>query len=116
MKAAALLGSAVILASFAADVEAKPSNAAEFRGYENCVDAADADLAGLVTSREYFINRTPEMNQYFINGTAWDQGDRVQVRVACDTTRNGRQLLEFDVAQGTYVLDRGQVNVRVAQN
>jgi hypothetical protein len=116
MKAAALLGSAVFLAGVAVDVDAKPSSAPEFRGYETCVGAADADLSGLVTARGYYINRTPTENQYFINGTAWEQGERVQVRVACDTTRNGRTLLEFDVAQGTYVLDRGQVNVRVAQN
>ena len=116
MKAAALLGTAVLLAGVAVDADAKSSSAAEFRGYENCIDAADGEYAGLVTARDYFINRTPEMNQYFINGTAWVDGDRAQVRVACDTTRNGRKLLEFEVAQGVYVLDQGQVNVRVASN
>lgn len=116
MKAAALLTAATLVAGLAIDAEAKSSNPTEFRGFENCVDAAESDLSGLVTSREYLINRTPEMNQYFINGTAWSEGERVRVRVACDTTRNGRKLLELSTAEGTYVLDRGQVNVRVAQN
>ena len=116
MKAAALLTAATLFAGLAADADAKSSSTTEFRGFANCVDAAESDLSGLVTSREYLINRTPDMNQYFINGTAWSDGERVRVRVACDTTRNGHKLLEISVAEGTYVLDRGQVNVRVASN
>lgn len=116
MKAAALLTAATLVAGLAVDAEAKTSSAPEFRGYETCVHAAESDLSGLVTARDYLISRTPDMNQYFINGTAWSEGERVQVRVACDTTRNGRKLLDVSVAEGTFVLDRGQVNVRVAQN
>ena len=94
----------------------KSSTNTEFRGYENCVSAAEGETRGLVTSREYFIHRTPDMNQYFINASAWNDGERVKVRVACDTSRNGRKLIDFSVADGSYVLDQGQVNVRVAQN
>ena len=116
MKAAAILGAAALLSTLSVDAVAKTSSAPEYRGYANCVEAADGDLSGLVTGRDYFINRTPESNQYFINGTAWAEGERVEVRVQCDTSRNGRQLLDVSVAEGTYVLDQGQVNVRVASN
>ena len=116
MKAAALLSAAALVAGLAVDAEATTSSAPEYRGFENCVDAADAELPGLVTSRDYFFGRTPEANRYFINGTAWDSGERVHVRVACDTTRNGRELLDYTIAEGTFVLDSGRVDVRIAQN
>ena len=116
MKAAALLASAALLTAAAVEVDAKSSTNTEFRGYENCVSAAEGETRGLVTSREYLIHRTPDMNQYFINASAWNEGERVRVRVACDTSRNGRRLLDLSVADGSYVLDQGQVNVRVAQN
>lgn len=115
MKAIRILGAA-LLATGAASAAAQLSSDAEYRGYDLCLDAAEASARGLVTSREYFLSRTAETNQYFINGTAWESGDRVTVRVACDTSRNGRELLDVAVDQGRFVLDDGQVDVRVAAN
>ena len=45
MKAAALLASAALLTAAAVDVEAKSSTNTEFRGYENCVDAAEGETS-----------------------------------------------------------------------
>lgn len=106
----------MLIAGASLTAGAQPSNPTEFRGYSTCVDAAEAQLSGLVTSREYFINRSAEKRQYFINATAWDAGDRARVRVACETSRNGRKLLELTVDEGRFVLDDGTVTVRVAAN
>lgn len=111
-----LIIGAVLFAGLSAGAVAKPSSAPEYRGYTACIDAAEAEASGLVATREYFIARSDEMNQYFINATAWEAGDRVTVRVSCDTSRNGREVLGLDVADGRFVLDNGTVNVRVAAN
>lgn len=107
---------AVLVAGASLTAFAQPSNPIEFRGYATCVDAAEAQVSGLVTTREYFISRSAQKNQYYINGTAWEAGDRVDVRVACETNRSGRRLLDLAVDGGRFVLDDGSVSVRVAAN
>lgn len=107
---------AVLVAGASMAAHAQPSNPIEFRGYSMCVGAAEEQVSGLVTTREYFINRSASKNQYFINGTAWASGDRVAVRVACETSRSGRKLLDLAVDEGRFVLDDGSVSVRVAAN
>lgn len=107
---------AVLVAGASLAAFAQPSNPVELRGYSTCIDAAQTQVTGLVTTREYFINRSAAKRQYFINGTAWDAGDRVDVRVACETSRSGRKLLDLAVDQGRFVIDDGTVSVRVAAN
>jgi hypothetical protein len=105
-----------LFAGLSGAATAQVSTAPEYRGYNECIEVAETEASGLVPTREYFIARSDSMNQYFINATAWADGDRVDVRVACDTSRNGREVLELEVAEGRFVLDEGRVNVRVAAN
>ncbi|HSG88568.1 MAG TPA: hypothetical protein VLA56_05105 [Pseudomonadales bacterium] len=110
------IAGAVLIATASLGAQAQVSTESEFRGYSTCIDAAKDEVKGLVTSRDYFIARNSDASQFFINGTAWNDGDRVAVRVACDTSRNGRKLLDLAIDDGRFVLDNGSVTVRVAAN
>ena len=94
---------------------AVPSNSAELRGYSNCVAAATEQSDGLQTQRHYLLNSQGERNEYYINATRWEQGDRVPVRIACQTSANGRVLLSQSVAAGRFAKQRGLVSIEVAE-
>jgi hypothetical protein len=110
------IAGAVLITAASIGAQAQVSTESEFRGYATCIDAANGEVSGLVTTRDYFIARNADATQYFINGTAWSEGDRIAVRVACDTSRNGHKLLDLAVEDGRYVLDNGTVTIRVAAN
>ena len=46
---------------------ANHSSPAEFRGYENCVEAAAEQSNGLTTPRTYLLNKEGESTSYYIN-------------------------------------------------
>ena len=96
---------------------ARPSQPSEFRGYEACIDAAKAEFrSGFATSRTYFIDREGPANAYFINASAWQAGDRALLRISCETSRNGRELLAYTATSGRFVPQRGTVSIQVAGN
>ena len=94
---------------------AQTSSPAEFRGYENCVDAAEAESNGLTTPRSYLLNTAGDNTSYYINASRWAAGEREQVRITCETTKNGRVLLSSAVEPGRWVQDsRTRVRVELA--
>ena len=107
----------VIAAAVAASTTAyaQTSSTAEFRGYENCVDAVEEQSNGLTTPRSYLLNTAGEHTSYYINASRWEAGERAQVRISCETTKNGRVLLSSAVEPGRWVQDsRTRVRVELA--
>ncbi|MEM1231064.1 MAG: hypothetical protein AAGI15_11040 [Pseudomonadota bacterium] len=94
---------------------AQPSTGPEFRGYSKCVDTAQRASRGLTTDRFYLTNTSAEAREYFINGTRWESGDRVKVRINCETSVSGRKLISYNIDQGQYRNTRGSVTVEVAE-
>ena len=92
------------------------SSYAELRGFNKCVNAAERDSRGLVVSRNYLINAQDSSNEYFINGSRWEEGERAAVRINCETTRSGRKLLAMELQPGQYIDSDTQVTIEVAGN
>lgn len=109
---AAALSGALISPS----AEARSSTPTEFRGYTVCTSAVKDNTSGLVTARSYFIDRTDAGNRYYINATHWQDGGRAALAVACETTRNGRDLVALDMREGRYTNREGNVRIEVAAN
>ena len=116
MKTSFILAAAVTATVATTAVEAKNSSPAEYRGYENCIEAADEQSHGLVTKRTYLISKDNEVTNYFVNGSRWEDGDRAQVRITCETTKAGRELLSTVIEPGKWVQERGVVRVELAAN
>lgn len=98
----------------AATAQAKISSASELRGYEACVSAANPEFKGLKLARVYYLNEAADKNTYYLNGTAWQNGERVDVRISCDTTTNGYDLLNQTTNVGRYALEDGGRGIEVA--
>ncbi len=97
--------------------QAHRSQPSEFRGYETCIDAAKSEFTrGFVSDRTYFIDRDGPVNAYFINASAWQDGDRASLRINCETSRSGRELLSYAAESGRFVRQRGTVSIDVAGN
>ena len=96
------LAAALSAISLAPLAEARPSSHSELRGLENCMDAAADEGMETNPGRTYYIQKEDGENNYFINGFAWQNGDRVPLRIACTTSSNGRQLVSLDFAEGRY--------------
>jgi hypothetical protein len=95
--AAALLSGTALMSGTAAAETSTPS---EFRGYQACLAANEDAFRGLVPERQYLISRTDEKSTYYINATAWENGERVDVAFSCETTPNG-QLISAQVTADT---------------
>jgi hypothetical protein len=98
-----------------ATAQAKISSSSELRGYEACVEAASPEFKGLKLSRVYYLNEGSDKNTYYLNGSAWQAGERVDVRISCDTSSNGYDLLSQTSNVGSYALDNAADPVQVAQ-
>ena len=110
-----LVIAAAVAATASTAAYAKNSSPAEFRGYENCVGAAEEQSNGLTTPRSYLVNTAGENTNYYINGSRWEAGERESVRISCETTKNGRVLLSSAVEPGRFVQDsRTRVRVELA--
>ena len=110
-----ILSALTILIASAA--QARPSQPSELRGFNTCIGAAKAEYtSGFVSSRNYFIDRSGPANAYFINASAWQAGDREPLRISCETSRNGRELLAYSAASGRFVPQQGTVSIQVAGN
>ena len=114
-KSTALIATvAAAAAVFTASAQAGTSSSSEFRGYNNCLEAASMPYKGVVADRAYYLNRAGSAQTYYINVTAWDNGDRVNLRITCDTSTNGRELLRSSIDSGRFQLARPSVRVEVA--
>ena len=92
MKAPVILAATAALALFLGSPAEARSTPSEMRGYNACLEAAGADLQGLVLERTYLIDTRNDQRTYYINGTAWTAGERVDVGLSCTTTRSGRLI------------------------
>ena len=94
--------------------QAKLSSSTELRGYNACVEAAAPEFKGLQLSRIYYLNEEADKNVYYVNGSAWQSGERVAVRISCDTSTSGHKLLSQTSNVGRYTNERATVRVQVA--
>jgi len=84
---------AILLAGLTSGVAyAKPGSPAEIRGYNACLAANETSYRGLVPAKDYLLQETDTLRTYYINATAWKDGDRVDVALSCDTSLSGRML------------------------
>ena len=97
---------------------ARSSSPFEMAGFDSCRDEIRQDLGnasrGATFARVYYLADTDEGRRYFINYSAWEDGDRVALRSECDTTRNGRNVLALNTDYGRYGVSRGKVTIDVA--
>lgn len=105
---------AAVAAVFSATAQAKLSSTSEFRGYNNCLEAATTPYEGVVADRAYYLSRAGSARTYYINVTAWDSGERVNLRITCDTSTNGRELLRSSIDSGRFKQARPTVHIEVA--
>ncbi len=116
MKNSVFIAALSTFLAYGAVVEARTSSDAEMRGYNNCVKAAKKESEGLVTSREYLINKDGATTEYFVNATRWEQGERNTIRVACETAHRGAKLISASIEEGRFVPETARVTIDVAAN
>lgn len=116
MRNIALITATSLTLGFSAYTDARPSSEKEFRGYQNCLKAAEKDSRGLVASRQYLINKEDDSHFYFVNATRWEDGARNAIRIACETDRQGHQLLGSTIRDGRYDTRDPRVTIDVAGN
>ena len=115
MKTSVILTAMAATLSFSAVVEARTSSDAEMSGYKTCLKQADQESNGLVPSRYYLIDKSGKTTLYYINATRWEDGTRSTVRVACETSTRGKNLLTSSIEQGRFENEGPRVTVEVAQ-
>ena len=111
-----LLAAATTLVAFTAVAEARTSTSAEIRGYNSCVAEAKKDSNGLVVGKEYMIDKRGNNTRYYVNGTRWEDGERNDVRVACETAVRGHRLVSATVEDGNFTTHEPRVRIDVAKN
>lgn len=107
-----LLIAATLAVAVSGGAHAVQSTPSEFRGYQACLDANEANFSGLVTERDYLLSRTETGRIYYINATAWENGERVPVAFTCETTASGRLVSNRAVDATQFV--RAPESVQVA--
>ena len=90
---------------------AKVSTDSEFRGYQACLEANQDAFSGLVPEREYLISNNEDTRSYYINATAWENGQRVDVSFSCDTSKSGRLLTNNGASYSHYAAAPSSVQV-----
>lgn len=109
---ALIAAGAIALSAGAHAAESSPS---EFRGYQACLEANADAFEGLVTERNYLLSEQPSSRIYYINATAWENGERVEIGFSCETTKFGR-LLENKGATYARFVPESDTRVQVASN
>ena len=102
MKAPLILTTTLLALTLGVQAEAR-STPSEMRGYEACLNNSAADYKGLVTERTYLVDQRDGQRTYYINATAWDNGQRVNVSFRCETNLSGRLLSAAEPANGRFV-------------
>lgn len=104
-----LLAAAAALAT--ATAQAAPSSPSEIRGYQNCLDANQDGHKGLLVNRQYLLAEADDQRTYYINATAWKNGERVSVGFSCDSTLSGRLISNRGASYVRFVPANDQVQV-----
>ena len=116
MRKTIIITAATALVGTATIAQARTSSDVEFRGYNNCVEAAENASNGLVPARNYYVNRDGADATYYINATRWEDGARAPVRISCETTTRGAQLVSKVIEDGRFTNQSSTVRVEVASN
>jgi hypothetical protein len=106
--------STTLLAGLLAMAGVAGANTPVARGYGNCIDDLEAGYprqASVVHARYYYHARSSDEMTYFVNSSAWQDGDRVTLRTRCLTDRFGRDLLMRETFPGRWTPERGIVTV-----
>lgn len=109
-----LAASAVIASGAALAERSFPSEAA---GYATCSSKIKKVLpsrSGVIFSRWHYVAEFDDSRRYYINFSAWDNRQRVQMRSECETNRIGNRVLAVSTHEGRYRIDRGTVTIDVA--
>ena len=105
-----LLAAAMTAVATTQGIAASPSEEREIRGFNTCVNAAEAtNLTGITTKRDYFLRETADRNVYYVNVLGWEASDWVAKRVRCEISANGRTLFSAEMADGRYTTDEQSV-------
>jgi len=94
--------------------QAKVSTKSELRGYNACVEASEPRFNGLTLNRTYYLQSEADRKVFYINGSAWDNGKRVKVRISCDASTDGHTLFSHNTGSGRYALAVGADQIQVA--
>jgi len=116
MKTFALMTTATALLACSTIVEARTSSDSELRGFANCVAAAKKESNGLVAGSNYLIDKAPGSTLYYVNATRWQDGERKNVRIACETATRGHRLVSSVIEDGRFTNADTRVTVEVAQH
>jgi hypothetical protein len=115
MRRSALLKTSAAIGLFLATGVAVAANPLVVnRGYVSCIDDLERDYprrAGLVQSRYYYHAGHAEEMIYFVNSTAWQDGDRVRVRTRCLTDRSGHHVTGIETNPGRWIRGEGRITV-----
>jgi hypothetical protein len=93
---------AAAAALLSATAAANPIGPMEQRGYDACLKANESEFRGLKVDREYLIRNNEDTRTYYINATAWENGERAQVGFSCETTRRGKLLNSSGIVNAHY--------------
>ena len=108
-KSAALTAGLIAMAA-TQGASAQSNSAAEVRGFDACVAAAEAEgLKGISTRRTYFLRKTDERNVFYVNVLAWEGSERVSKGIRCETSSGGFKLHSTELADGHYDADERSV-------
>ena len=87
------------------------------KGYDNCQSQIKKDVDRPVFKRHYYLQRNDDSMTFLINASAWEAGERVHLRSACETSSSGRKVLALETHHGRWTTDpQGKVTIEIAQN
>ncbi len=104
----------VMALGYAMSAEAGPLSVQ--KGYDLCGSEIRAQGEGVTLSPFHLLQRRDTSNMYYINSTAWEDGERVQHRSACETKKSGRKILALETSYGRWTQQKGVVGIEVATN
>lgn len=84
------------------------------RGYGTCIHDLEASYprhAKMVHAPYYYHAVTGDDMSYFVNSSAWQDGDRVGLKTLCTTDRFGRRVLLRETELGKWIPNQGVVRV-----
>lgn len=103
MKKSVLIAAVSSLTIISAAAQAGVATVREARGYDACLAANGKRFERIVAGRDYYLNSTENGRIYYINATAWEQGERMKVGLSCETTKSGRRVLSHRVTDKQFV-------------
>ena len=81
-----------------------PGSIIDQRGYANCEDMVNQEsFEGVMLDRNFIVKRNAEGRTYYLNGSVWQNEERELLTATCTTTKNGRDVLDFDATVGTNI-------------